>query len=150
MVLDTLKNWRKYAWANPRFAVGFEYLEREAKNQPEGTHEIEGKDLYCMIQAYETTPAEGHEFEAHRQYADIQLVLEGEESILWAPQPALTVSKPYKTDIEFYALDSFPAATEVVLTAGCFGVFLPEDAHAPCIAHGAPARVKKAVVKVRL
>jgi len=148
MILDTLNNWKKYGWTVDRFRRGFEFLETLTADAPEGTVRIDDDDLYCMIQGYETTPVEGHEFEAHRHYADIQLVLSGEEAILWAPQPSLTVTKPYKPDIEFYTLT--PSPTELVLAAGQFAVFLPQDAHAPCIAHGAPARVRKAVVKVRL
>ena len=78
----------------------------------------------------------------------IQYMLDGVESILWAPQPSLKVTKPYEPDIEFYALT--PDPVDVILSAGRFCVLLPEDAHAPCIAHGTPGKVRKAVVKVRL
>ena len=148
MILDTLANWKKYAWNLDRFRRGLEYIEGLTPDAPIGTHRIDDDDLYCMVQSYETTPVEGHEFEAHRDYADIQFMLDGEESILWAPRPSLTITKPYKPDIEFYALT--PAPTDLVLSAGRFCVFLPDDAHAPCIAHGTPVKVRKAVVKVRL
>jgi YhcH/YjgK/YiaL family protein len=148
MIFDTLSNWKKYTWGLDRFRRAFEYLETLDANVADGTYRLDEDDLYCMIQAYETTPKEGHEFEAHRNYADIQYMLSGEESILWAPQPTLTVTKPYKPDIEFYSLTSEPI--DLILTPGRFALLLPGDAHAPCIAHGAPGKVRKAVVKVRL
>lgn len=148
MIMDVLNNWGQYAWENERFDAAFEYLEGLDANIADGTYELDGRNLYCMIQSYETKPAEGQEFEAHREYADIQLLLKGRESILWAPREGLEVTKPYKPDIEFYRLIEAP--TELVLAPRQFAVFMPDDAHAPCIAHGAPSPVRKAVVKVKL
>lgn len=148
MILDALEYWRDYLWPSERFHAGFEYLQKLDIQASEGRHSIDGDNVYCMVQKYETTRREGHEFEAHREYADIQMLLAGEERILWAPVNTLTVTKPYKPDIEFQAL--IPNPTELVLRPGVFCVFFPRDAHAPCIAHIAPSPVQKAVVKVRI
>ncbi|MCC6695815.1 MAG: YhcH/YjgK/YiaL family protein [Candidatus Hydrogenedentes bacterium] len=148
MILDVLKNWRQYTWVNTRFNAGFEYLDALDPAVADGTYEIQGRDLYCMLQSFDTTPVEGHEFEAHREYADIQYVLEGTESILWAPREGLALTKPYTPDIEFFSLT--PAPTDLVLSPGQFAVFMPDDAHAPCVAYKTPCRVRKAVLKVKL
>jgi len=148
MILDTLGNWKNYSWTQPRFQAGFEYLEALDPATADGTYPIDGDDVYCIVQTYESMPREGQEFEAHRDFADIQYIISGEESILWAPRPELTVTKPYEPDIEFQAL--IPAPTDLVLSAGRFCVLFPDDAHAPCIAHGQPCTVRKAVVKVRV
>jgi len=148
MVFDTFENWEQYAWPSERFTVGFEYLTSLAADTADGRYAIDGDDVFCMVETYQTTPAEGHEFEAHRVYADIQCLLAGEESILWAPTPELSVSKPYVDDIEFYMLA--PIGTEIVLSPGRFCVLFPQDAHAPCIAFKQPSEARKAVVKVRL
>ena len=148
MILDTMEHWREYVWKSGRFAHAFEYLETLTPDTADGRYEIDGDSVYCMLQGYETRSLEGHQFEAHRVYADIQYMLSGEESILWAPTPELTVIKPYEPDIEFYALT--PNPTELVLTAGRFCVLFPQDAHAPCTTHVTASHVRKAVVKVRL
>lgn len=148
MILDTLNNWDMYNWTSPSFKAAFEFLQGMDDSIADGKHVIDGENVFCMIQSFETTPLEGHEFEAHRDYADIQYIMSGQESIFWGPTPALTVTKPYKPDIEFYEL--IPAMTEMVLAAGQFCVLFPQDAHVPCVMHGQPAKVRKAVVKVRL
>ena len=148
MILDTLNNWKKYNFESPSFQRAFEYLQTLDLNLPDGKYVIDGENVFCMLQNYETAPLEGHEFEAHRDYADIQYVISGLESIFWAPTPQLTITKPYKPDIEFYSL--IPAPTELVLAPGQFCVLYPQDAHAPCIMHKTPAKVRKAVVKVKL
>lgn len=148
MIYDLISNWRKYNWPTERFNLGFYHLERLAANTPEGRTEIDGDNLFYMVQYYETKPREELKYEAHRNYADIQILLEGEESILWAPQKELTVVKPYEPDAELYALDKGPA--DIVLKPGRFCVLFPQDAHAPCAVHGEKQKVRKAVVKIKL
>ena len=148
MILDSLTHWKDYAWPNDRFRAGFECLESLDPNQPDGKYPIDGDDLFYMIQTYDTTPEAGHEFEAHRDYADIQVLLSGQETLLWAPYEGLTVTKPYEPDIEFQALT--PGATPVILKPGLFCALFPQDAHAPCIDYNTSSKVRKAVVKVRL
>jgi biofilm protein TabA len=148
MIMDVLSRWNNYHWLNNRFEESFRFLASLKPDAPEGRTELDGENIFCMIQSYETRPWEGQRFEAHRQYADIQMILDGEESILWAPVEALTVSQPYEPDVELY--DLTPAPTELVLTPGVFCVLFPPDAHAPCLQHRALSRVRKAVVKVRV
>jgi YhcH/YjgK/YiaL family protein len=148
MIMDLLSRWEKYHWLDKRFEESFRFLEKLTSETPEGRTEIDGENIFCMVQSYETRDHEGQRFEAHRQYADIQVVLDGEESILWAPVDTLTLSQPYKFDIEFY--DLTPAPTELVMTPSVFCVLFPQDAHAPCLQHGTPSKVRKAVVKVRI
>jgi len=147
MVFDALEQWQSYDWPT-RFTKAFEFLLSLDNSIDDGKHLLEGDDLFCNIETYQTTPRVGHEFETHRQYADIQMLLSGEEVILWTPAVGLTVTKPYEPDIEFQEL--IPEAMELVLKPSLFCVFLPQDAHAPCIAHGGPATVRKAVMKVRI
>ncbi|GMV95354.1 MAG: hypothetical protein AMXMBFR82_51320 [Candidatus Hydrogenedentota bacterium] len=148
MIMDLLKNWEQYAWPNGRFGQGFAYLQSLEAGVADGRYELDGDNLFCMVQAYETKPQDEQEFEAHREYADIQVLLAGKESILWTPREGLAVTKPYKPDIEFYSL--IPGATDLVLRPGQFCVFMPDDAHAPCITHETQCTVRKAVVKVKL
>ena len=148
MILDTLNNWDKYNWTSASFRLAFDFLANMGDSIADGKHIIDGDNVYCMVQSFETSPLEGHEFEAHRDYADIQYIMAGQESIFWGPTPELAVTKPYKPDIEFYAL--IPNMTEMVLAAGQFCVLFPQDAHVPCVMHGQPSKVRKAVVKVRL
>ena len=148
MIFDTMDHWREYSWKSDRFVKAFEFLETLGPDTPDGRYEIDGDLVFCSLQGYETRSREGHQYEAHRLYADIQALIIGEESILWAPTEGLTVIKPYETDIEFFALTQDP--TELVLTPGRFCVLFPQDAHAPCTTHGTVSQARKAVIKVRL
>lgn len=109
--------------------------------------EVDGDNLFYFIQNYETKP-ENLTPEAHRTYADIQVILEGKEVMGVAPLSDMTeeVEARPQGDIWFYHGD----VDYITLTPGKFVVLLPQDAHAPGIAAGKSAPVKKCVFKVKL
>jgi YhcH/YjgK/YiaL family protein len=150
MIVDQLKNWRRYG-ALEELRPAFEFLELHAETLlPEGRTEIEGDRLFALPQSYVPKPVAGARFEAHRRYADVQYVAAGAEMIGWAPVDLLETETPYDPgeDIAFYAQ---PAPyTPVALPAGSFAVFYPEDAHMPGCRLDADDPVRKIVVKVAL
>ncbi len=105
--------------------------------------------VYINVQTFEAQGRAGKAYEAHRNYIDVQLILQGAETISVASLDELTVEQEYdgQRDIAFYS-GSF-AGTDFTLEAGQCLILYPEDAHMPGIrVEGRPARVKKAVVKV--
>jgi YhcH/YjgK/YiaL family protein len=145
--MDVLPRWSNYSWSD-NFRKAFAFLQNLKSDAPEGRTEVDGDNVFCMVQCYETRAREGQRFEAHRKYADIQMLLAGEESILWAPADDLKVSVPYEGDAVLF--DLIPSPTNLIMTPGVFCVLFPPDAHAPCLQIGKPSNVRKAVVKVRV
>ncbi len=148
MILDLVRNWRSYAWPHSGFEAAFAFIESVESSLPDGKYAIDGENVYAMAQSYETKPVSEKGFEAHRVYADIQLLLAGQESLLWAPESTLVETTPYISDVAFYAMT--PSASQVVLEPGLFCMLRPQDAHAPSLAYKAPCAVRKIVVKVRV
>jgi YhcH/YjgK/YiaL family protein len=122
------------------------------KNLPDGKVEIDGTKAYATFSSYTTKlPSEGR-YESHRLYADIQIILKGNELVLVCDRKALTVTVPYspEKDIDFLDGNSAPVH-HVLLSNPAAVVFFPEDAHKPNLAvAGKPAEVWKLVVKVAL
>ena len=84
----------------------------------------------------------------HRLWADIQLVLSGQERFGYAPLETMSVKIPYNPDkdVEIYNGEG----DLMLLTPGRFGILLPQDAHLPMCAVSTPEPVVKIVFKVRL
>lgn len=127
-----------------------EYSEAE---KPDGSYEIIPGKLSANISTYTTFPAEERQLEAHRRYADVQVVLKGAERIDWAHISACKVelSEEFSKggDIGFYADPEY--VSSVLLDKGTFIFVLPEDAHKPCVNVGAEsAEVTKVVFKIKL
>jgi len=151
MILDRLENSAKYACLGPRFVKAFELLRAGNLMAKEaGTYEVDGRKLYYMVQNYTTKPSEERRFEAHRVYADIQVVFSGRE-VMGVSQPAgLEMKTPYDEakDILFFGT---PADyTALKMSAGEFVVLFPGEPHMPQCQWDGPAQVGKVVFKVAI
>jgi YhcH/YjgK/YiaL family protein len=151
MILDILAHSSQYTALSPRFQAAFAFLKKFDGTAAPGKYEIDGTNLYALVQKYTTKPSAGRQFEAHLKYIDIQYVHSGRETILWAPLPALkTPTIPYdeKGEAAMYAL--IPDSFDINLSAGMFTILFPGDGHVPTCTWGAPSEVSKVVVKVKI
>ena len=112
---------------------------------------IDGDRLFLIHAEYETERVGQGVMEAHRRYADVMLMLEGEEAIFVKPVSELTqVTKEYDPACDALFAKADPDAARIVLRPGDFAVFFPEDAHCPACAVEEPRHVKKVIAKVLL
>jgi biofilm protein TabA len=114
-----------------------------------GRYELEGDQLYYMIQDVETRSLEESRSEAHQRYADIQIPLDGAERYGYAlPQAGLVASEERleTNDIAFYPAPANEAFIDI--EPGSFVVFLPGELHRPCLAIKQKGKLRKVVVKV--
>jgi YhcH/YjgK/YiaL family protein len=103
---------------------------------------------FALPQAYLTRDRNAGRWETHRAFIDVQAVLVGEEFMEIADREQLTVAEDLTPgrDVIFY--QPFAGGSVLRLTPGLAAVYFPRDAHLGCIAIGAPAPVRKVVVKV--
>lgn len=149
MIIDTLKNASKYFSVHPLFEKAFEYIRQtDLANAADGKADIsEGlKSIISKAQG-KTREASLAKFECHDKNIDIQLCIDGIETIGWKPrEKCVTANGDYnpEKDVRFFsdAPDTF-----FELTNEQFAIFFPEDVHAPMIGEG---EIKKLVIKVRL
>ncbi len=149
MILDTLENSARYESLSAHFAKAFAFLRTVDGTQALGRHEIEGDDVFALVQRYETKPLASALFEAHRRYIDVQYLHSGRETILWAPLASMKEeTMAYDAAKEAALFKLVPEVTPLHLSAGHFAVLFPEDAHAPCVVWEESSEVFKVVVKV--
>ena len=128
-----------------------EFLSRKDLDElPLGRYDLTPDGSYANIQEYETR-SEGN-YELHRAYADVQVVLSGNELIYVAPRSCVqNCCQEYDEgkDIEFFA--SSDEALSVPADHSHWVVLFPSDAHKPCMTAGTePVHIRKVVVKVKL
>ena len=146
MIYDRIENIETYTAISERLAKGLRLLlTTDFSAMEAGKYEVDGTELYYMLQSYQSKEQNDRP-EAHRRYIDIQYIVEGEEQIGVGALSGMTeeVSANPEGDIWFY----HGPVTNIKMKKGSFAVFFPQDAHAPGIAAGDPAPVKKVVVKV--
>ena len=149
MIIDQLSNFTFYQALHPRLARALTILRDGAlQPRPPGRHDIDGQEMYAIVNEYITELQTQGKWEAHRKYWDVQLVVSGVERMGYANIRNMTVAQPYDAacDAEFFD----GAGSFLTVHAGMFAVFAPHDVHMPGIADGAPGPVRKIVVKVAM
>lgn len=147
MVVDKLTNASLYAPAGSRIAKAFEFLRRsDLATLADGRYEIDGANVFALVQSYETKSREVGKWEAHRKYIDVQYVASGDECMGYANLADLKISKEYDAKDDYLLAEG--SGDFVRVRPGMFTIFHPQDAHMPCTSVQNPSRVKKVVVKV--
>jgi YhcH/YjgK/YiaL family protein len=152
MILDRIENASMYRALGPAIAAALDYLRQTDFSQvPDGRHELDGDRLFSIVQHYRTKPLAEAIWEAHRQYIDVQYVVQGAERMGYASlRDDLPVRQPYDAQKDAVFYDAQGDFLEV--RAGSFVIFTPHDIHAPGLAvtpSEASAAVCKVVVKCR-
>jgi len=146
MIIDRIENAYLYYSVHPRFRQAFDHIHQiNVDTIPAGKYEIDGENMYALVQEYNTKLKEQGVWEAHRRYIDLQYVVQGAEGIGCANINHLRQGE-YDTSKDFLPL--YGDGDLVTVHSGSFVLLLPEDAHMPGMAIGTPAPVKKIVVKI--
>jgi YhcH/YjgK/YiaL family protein len=131
-----------------RLQAGFYFLQTaDLENIAPGRVDIDGNQVFALVQEYDTKPKEQGFWEAHRKYIDIQYVVGGIEHMGYANLAQLDAGD-YDESKDFLPLQG--TGSFLLLPAGMFTLFMPEDAHMPGMAVDDPQPVKKVVVKVAI
>ena len=116
----------------------------------DGVYPIDGDHSYAILQRYTTKLPGTAKPEAHRQYVDIQYMVEGKEELGWCPlNPELHEHTNYDMDKDIIFYERLVPGSSVTLDKGSFAVLYPADVHRPCGAiNDEPKPVTKVVVKI--
>ena len=136
----------------PVFSKSLAWLSQNASFAELGTYHLGQNDWFANVHEYKTKDQELCVWESHRHTIDIQYIISGSEQILWLPTSEL--EGPTKT---FDNIDrqewkgkhhgpNHPST--IILSAGFFVIFLPNEGHCPMISVGDSALIRKTVIKI--
>lgn len=149
MIFDKLENIEKYKEFVDCAKEIKCFIEQDKKEHfPEGRYDLKGNDLFALVQIYRTKDKENVRMEAHKKYADLQFIEEGEERIYVAFSNELEVEEDRtpQEDILFYKKAEDRGFN--TLSEGTFGYYAPQDAHMPCVKNFQIQNVRKIVFKI--
>jgi YhcH/YjgK/YiaL family protein len=152
MIVTDLEHIEQQVLKTPALKKALDFLRRlDVDGLTDGKVEIDGEDVFAMVQSYETVTMAIPKFEYHKKYIDLQYIVSGAEIIGWAPVGQMTITETYDTDRDV-CFGTVPKGqiTAVYLQTGQLAVLFPEDAHAPKLAVNAPSSVIKIVIKVQV
>ena len=147
MIFDSLENRMRYYEVNKYFTDALNYVYSIDKNTQSGEYLTAG-GLVARVFEYQTLSYEDAQWESHQNVIDLQYCIYGIERIHFAQVKQLTQVGSYDCgkDLFKYSTDrSFPY---VDTGNRMFGIFFPEDAHAPQVFRQEAAVIRKVVVKI--
>ena len=138
----------RYDLTAPGFQTAFAFLTREDLDSlAPGSIALEN-GVKANILNYATAYHSENVFETHEAYFDVQYLVSGEERILVAQRETLTVRVPYDPDKDVVFYEDPEECSSLVMKAGDYAVFSPEDGHKVTDCLKDPVDVVKIVLKV--
>ncbi|HBG26094.1 MAG: hypothetical protein A2Y10_00440 [Planctomycetes bacterium GWF2_41_51] len=151
MIVDKIENAKLYSSISPRIAKALEVLAaKEISKSPDGKNEVDGTNLYYLVQRYTTKPRNEGQMEAHKKYIDIQFVVDGCESIFVEDISICRIASAYNETDEAAMYDLPQKFSEIFMTKGTFCILFPQDGHLPCRTAVSESKVHKIVFKVAI
>ena len=149
MIFGNIKNLKEYDFLSKAIKECFTYAQaHDLKSYAKGSHEIDGERLFVNIVEYTTTTAEERFWEAHKNYLDLHLMLDGTEQIELNFIDNMEL-KEFVPNDDFLPMEG-PKNSSVVLTSGDFLICYPADAHRTAVAVNQPESIKKAIFKIKI
>lgn len=148
MIVSNLQNSKRIESLHPLFSKLFAYVKSHDLLHAElGRIEIDGDNLFINNVNPECVARDKQVLELHRDYIDVHILLQGNETIGWkATEDLINEVKSYEKEGDC-ALYSDTPTTYVDVNPGEFVLVYPEDAHAPVIGEG---KIRKLIAKVKL
>ncbi|AXT72982.1 YhcH/YjgK/YiaL family protein [Vibrio sp. dhg] len=116
---------------------------------PIGKYVITEDDVFFMVVDDSTQLLESRRSEIHRDYIDVQILLEGEEVFGYSTQQFEGVEEDLLDDKDVAFSEKVINEQFVKVSSNEFVVFYPGQPHRPLVAVDAkPASVKKVIVKI--
>jgi len=148
MIIDQISNAATYSGLGGQIqkALGFLAATDFLAMAP-GRYDIDGDEMFALVQDYVTRPRGDVLWEAHRSYIDVQFIVSGEEMLGYGELSAMQASVPY--DATKDCLRAVGEGSFVRALPGTFLIFYPQDVHMPGVMASRAQAVRKVVVKVR-
>ena len=148
MICDSMRAFSRYAALAPevweKLSAFFAALTEDTEP---GSYELAGPALRVNLVDAKLAPVESGKYEAHRQFIDIHIPLDGEETILCRPDSCdLKQLSAYDADNDCVFYETAPGVS-VGLYTGYFLLIYPGEPHQPQIGDAGSVR-RKIIVKI--
>lgn len=148
MILDRVEKLAQYGCMNAGVRTAAKWLkEIQGEQLAPGTYEIEN-GCRAVVKHGMTKYERECKAESHRIFADIQIVLRGEERMRWIAEGKAERTGEYieEKDVQFYACTQEMHVLH--MRAGEFAIFFPWDVHCPDGCVDVPREEWKIVIKI--
>lgn len=152
MILDTIDRIHKYQ-AIPYIKEITEFIDTNRIHElQEGDITIIRDELYVKVLKYTPRKASDGYFETHKEFADLQFVIKGVESMYYVNPKHITPTDKFEMSGDFEFFEAAECISRFEVSDGEFVIFLPGEPHKPgCFAmNDFSKEVMKLVFKIKI
>lgn len=113
-----------------------------------GSYELQGDDIFMNVMQFVTQQPEQKKAELHQQYIDIQVLLAGEERILFGMTGSARQCEAIHAEEDYQLCSQIIDEQMITLKPGMFAIFMPGEPHKPGCVVQTSTEIKKVVIKV--
>lgn len=148
MIISKLQDSWRIESLHPQFSKLFAYIKSHSwADAPLERVTIDGDNLFINNSVPTIHTKEDQVLEVHRQYIDVHVLLEGNETMGWSPLSDLNEAKGEYNSAKDCQFFTDKPHSYVDMVPGEFAIVYPEDAHAPNIS---TSPLHKLVAKIRI
>lgn len=114
-----------------------------------GRYALQGDDIFMNVMTFSTQPPEQKKAELHEQYIDIQLLLAGDERILYGVAGSARQCEEKHIEDDYQLCSAIEGVQTLDVKPGMYAIFMPGEPHKPGCVVKEPEEIKKVVVKVK-
>ena len=152
MIYDNVENIEVYCEQDDPIYKAVQYVLDLDLKLDDGKYEIEGDEIFALLQSVTTGPAQEKVFEAHQKFLDVQMVLDGceRQDVILLGDADIEVTQEYDSekDVMFFKADE--DFSTVIMKPGMFVVYGPDDGHRPGCSVGESEDIRKVCVKIKI
>ncbi|MBQ7301845.1 MAG: YhcH/YjgK/YiaL family protein [Clostridia bacterium] len=129
MIFDQIQNLSVYRAVLPGMEAVLDFLSRtELTSLAAGKIRL-GGGVVCNVNRYE--PKTESKWEAHRNYIDLQYVVSGAETMVYASLDDAVDADEYNAEKDLHLFGNADRSVSMAFHAGDFALFFPQDVHMP-------------------
>lgn len=149
MIYTTINKVNRYFGISDTLDTALHFLQKvDTEQLCLGTNEVDGENVYANVFEYMTVDEKDAMWEGHIQYADIHMVLDGQEQIGVSDISTLReIGRDEENDFIGY---EGKVENWFKLSKGKILIVFPEDAHIVKVKLEEEVFVKKLVIKVKI
>ena len=147
MIVDRIERLQQYSRNVPQLFEAVKFAERvKNENLPAGRYNL-GND-FVLVQEGTTRSFKEADFEVHRKYLDIQIIIAGSEYMEYADITDLKEKVAFDEEKDLALMEGI--GNKILIKPGMFYILYPSDGHKPCCHEDIPTNYKKVLAKIRI
>ncbi|CAH8187831.1 YhcH/YjgK/YiaL family protein [Vibrio aestuarianus] len=148
MLFGTISKLNQVSYIQPQIQHWIEESLAIAKENHTGKYTLSHPEVFVILMEMKTEQTSVRKAEIHKKYIDVQLMLDGVESLGYTYDlaPELEALDELENDVALFE----QASNEqfVTINNGDFVIFYPNEVHRPLCSVGEDKLVRKAVIKI--